>query len=75
MAANSPKSITDAIRRMAILSPLETTELARAVGIGREHVSAFRNYRKGMGLEGLCKMADFFGVEIVVTRSHQGGEE
>lgn len=65
--------IVDAVRRRAILSPLDDTTLANAAGCGREHMNKFRNGRKGMGLDCLCNLAEFFGGKIVVNWSQQEG--
>jgi len=72
MSGEPTKALVDSIRRRAILSPLDDTELGRAAGCGREHMNKFRNGRTGMGLKGLCALAEFFGGELVVKWSHGG---
>jgi hypothetical protein len=67
-------AIQDAIRRATVLSPLKDSELAAVAGCGREHMNKFRNYRTGSSLETLCALAEFFGMEIVVSKPQDGAQ-
>jgi hypothetical protein len=71
---DAPTKLVNAIRRRAILSPLDDTELGRAAGCGREHMNKFRNGRVGMGLKRLFALVEFFGGEVVVNWSQDEGE-
>lgn len=67
-AMSMESAIYAALRSEADASGLRGEALAEMALCGREHMSAFRNKRKKLGLVHLCAMADAFGGEIVFRK-------